>query len=150
MSNPVGRQKIKPAVQAADSEITAEEELIQKIRKYKVTKERLKLEDIKLRELQNEIIELMGDYEDETLKSEGVVARVIRPVRTTWNVDQLKEVVSAKPGNLWIKITNRVLDKDKLEAVVKDGALALDEIEDCAEIKPTSPYLKLDISPRRG
>ena len=145
MSNPVGRQKIKPAVQAADSEVTAEEELIQKIRKYKVTKERLKLEDIKLRELQNEIIELMGDYEDETLKTDSVTAKVIRPVRTTWNTDALEELVSEIPGISWDDLTTRVLDKDKLEAKVKEGALSIDEIEDCAVIKPTSPYLKLDI-----
>lgn len=147
MSSPRGRAKIKPTVLSKpEDEVSDEDALIQKIRKYKVQKERLKLQDIELRELQNEIIEMMGDYEEETLKTEGVVARVIRPVRTTWNAEALEDVVSGLPGISWEQITTRVLDKDKLEAKVKEGLVTIDDIQDCAEIKPTSPYLKLDIS----
>ena len=129
-----------------DQEGFDEEAVASKLRYLRVLKRRGEEIEAERRSLQQELVDLLETFtEDEKFDAFGIRASVVRPVRTTWDEDALQEVVSALPGNVWIKITKRVLDKDKLEAQVKRGAIKLDDIEDCAVIKPTAPWIKVDI-----
>lgn len=60
-----------------------------------------------------------------------------------WHLDKLKTLLGARRYN---QVTTVVLDRNKLDELVRSGAVSMDDIEDAFDEKPKAPYVK--VTPR--
>jgi hypothetical protein len=84
----------------------------------------------------------------------GKVARLQQAVSGMWIGDRddipddvpardVKTLKSLVSKSIWLKLTRRVPDSEKIAEAVQDGLVTEDEISDAYFEKPSAPYLRL-------
>lgn len=85
------------------------------------------------------IRDFMVKNDRKKLEMDGYRWQVIRPVNRVWNADKLRGLVGK---SMFFKLCRFEPDSDKIDAMVREGKLNIDDIQDALDELPKSAYIK--------
>lgn len=89
---------------------------------------------------------ILAVYEPgEGYESDAWLATHVQGHTRKWNVDKLRDKLTR---GQFKRVINEVVDKTKLDELVRSGAVTSEDIEEALEEKPNAPYVL--ITPRDG
>jgi hypothetical protein len=123
---------VADAIEEREAAIAECEKLMEEEYDYQTMKE-------ELTNLKECLRSFMEKNDHAQLTREGYRIVLVKRSRNSWNESKLKNLL---PKGVWLKVTRLVVDRDKIDDLVREGTIDMDKIAPALESKADKPHLR--------
>lgn len=96
--------------------------------------------DVQITHLRARILSELQDREERKFRAaSGATISLAQRDSVAYDHQRLESIL----GRKYLKVSRRVLDTGLLEAAVRSGEIAFDDVEACIQVTPGKPYLQI-------